>query len=185
MINKLPCTYLYITDTKVGERNQNFFYAINHLRQLNREASQEEILEEALRINESFNEKLEPKEVQAVVHHVCNTLYYSSCHKFKKYCRHCKYGSNRKPFKETIPNLWKILNKDNTLKNGVVGLPRGCKYYLWDIIDTSQLNDDDRLMVMKLRENKGINPEIDKVIKLRGFPVGDEALGLFMNYLND
>ena len=109
----------------------------------------------------------------------------STCQRFKKYCRHCQYGSNRKPFKETIPGLWQILKKDNSLKNGVVGLPRGYKYYLWDILDTSKLNDKDKLEVQKLRESKGINPMIDEVIKLRGFPVGDEALDLFMKYLEE
>ena len=184
-MNKIPCIYNFIRKTPKGERNQNFFKAINHLRQYNREATEEEMLTEALKVNNSFQDKLEEKEVKAVVQHVCKTLYYSSCHNFKKYCRHCKYGSNRKPFKETIPNLWQILNKDNTLKNGVVGLPYGYKYYLWDILDTSKLSDDDKLRVQMLRENKGVNPMIDEVIKLRGFPVGDEALRLFMNYLNE
>ena len=79
--------------------------------------------------------------------------------------------------------IWKILKNDNSLKNGVFRLPHGYKYYLWDILDTSELSDEDKLTVQKLRESKGIDPQIDETIKLRGFPVGDEALRLFMEYL--
>lgn len=185
MINKLPCTYLYIKDTGVGERNHNFFKAINHLRKYNKKANITELYQEALQINKQFQEPLGETEVKTVCLHVFKKNYMSTCQRFKKYCRNCKYGSNRKPFKETIPGLWKILKKDNSLKNGVVGLPHGYKYYLWDILDTSQLKEDDKLRVQKLRESKGINPMIDEVIKLRGFPVGDEALTLFMKYLEE
>ena len=183
MINKLPCTYLYIKDTKVGERNHRFFRAINHLRKYNPRANLTEITNEAIEINKEFEEPLKEQEVKTVALHAFKKDYKSTCQIFKKYCRHCQYGSNRKPFKETIPGLWKILKKDNTLKNGEVGLPRGYKYYLWDILDTSLLSEEDKLSVQRLRESKGINPDIDKVIKLHGFPVGDEALRLFMDYL--
>ena len=163
MINKLPCTYLYIKDTKVGERNHKFFRAINHLRKYNPKANLTEITEEAIQINKEFDEPLKEQEVKTVALHAFKKDYKSTCQIFKKYCRHCQYGSNR--------------------KNGVFRLPHGYKYYLWDILDTSELSDEDKLTVQRLRESKGIDPQIDDKIKLRGFPVGDEALRLFMDYL--
>lgn len=181
-MKKIPCIYEYIADTQKGDRNSNFFKAINHLRQFNNKASFEEMLKVAMEVNKKFNEPLSENEVKAVTHHVCKTLYYSTCYSFQGYCKHCRYGHNRKPFKETIPRGWMVLNKDNTLKTKVLNLPKG-KYYLWDFLDTSKLNDDDKLKVMRLREAKGINPSIDEVLKLKGFKVGDEALKQFMDYL--
>lgn len=181
MINKIPCIYQYIKDTRKGDRNTNFFKAINHLRQFNRKARFEELLPVSLEVNKSFNDPLSEREVKAVTLHVCKTTYYSSCYSFKKYCKHCKYGHNRKPFRETIKGGWKILNKDNTIKTKVVRLPKGT-YYLWDFLDTSKLDYDDKLEVMRLREAKGINPLIDEVLKLKGFKVGDEALEQFKRY---
>ena len=182
MIKKIPCIYQYIQDTKKGDRNTNFFKAINHLRQFNRKAHFEDIVKEALEVNKKFQSPLSENEVQAVCLHVCKTLYYSSCYNFQRYCKHCKYGDNRKPFRATIRNGWKLLNKDNTIKTKVVNLPKGT-YYLWDFLDTSKLTENDKLEVMRLREDKGINPLIDEVIKLKGFKVGDEALKQFMDYL--
>ena len=181
MIKKVPCIYEYIKDTKKGDRNNNFFKAINHLRQFNRDAYVEDIIKVALQVNDKFNEPLSEHEVQAVCHHACKTVYYSSCYNFRRYCKHCKYGDNRKPFKDKIHRGWMILNKDNTIKTDKVGLPKGT-YYLWDFQDTSKLNKDDKLKVMRLREEKGINPLIDEVLKLKGFKVGDEALKQFMDY---
>ena len=182
MMKKIPCIYEYIADTRKGDRNSNFFKAINHLRQFNRENNFEEMLKVANEVNKKFKEPLSDKEVQAVTHHVCKTLYYSSCYNFQRYCKHCRYGHNRKPFKETIRNGWKILNRDNTLKTKTLNLPKG-RYYLWDFLDTSKLTEKDKLTVMRLREQKGINPLIDEVIKLKGFKVGDEAKKQFMDYL--
>ena len=182
MIKSIPCIYNYIAQTKKGDRNRNFFKAINHLRQFNRKNSEDEIIKEALKVNQMFQDKLSEQEVKTVCQHVCKTTYYSSCHNFKQYCRHCKYGHNRKPFKEAIPGYWKVLNKDNTIKTHTVGLPKG-KYYLWDFQDTSKLSEQDKLEVMRLREQKGINPLIDEVLKLKGFKVGDEALKQFIDFL--
>ena len=181
MIKKIPCIYDYIKNTKKGDRNNNFFKAINHLRQFNREVSFDELLPVSLEVNKSFNDPLSEREVNAVTLHVCKTTYYSSCNSFQHYCKHCRYGHNRKPFKETITRGWMILNKDNTIKTGMVGLPKG-KYYLWDFLDTSKLTEEDKLKVMRLREAKGINPLIDEVIKLKGFKVGDEALKQLEEY---
>ena len=184
MTKSIPCIYKYIKDTKKGDRNTNFFKAINHLRQFNRTSDVNDIIREALKVNEMFTDRLSEKEVKAVCYHVCKTTYYSSCYNFKDYCKHCNVGNNKKPFRDTLKSGWRILNKDNTIKTKIVRLPKG-KYYLWDFLDTSKLCDDDKLEVMRLRESKGINPNIDEVIKLRGFPVGDEALGLFMKYLEN
>ena len=181
MIKKIPCIYQYIQGTRKGDRNTNFFKAINHLRQFNRQAYLDDIVKEALEVNKKFQDPLSQKEVEAVCHHVCKTVYYSSCYNFRRYCKHCKYGDNRKPFKSTIPKGWKILNKDNTIKTKSVGLPKG-KYYLWDFLDTSKLTEEDKLKVMRLREAKGINPLIDEVLKLKGFKVGDEALKQLEEY---
>ena len=182
MIKSIPCIYNYISQTKKGDRNSNFFKAINHLRQFNRESSLEEIVIEALKVNNMFQDKLSEQEVKTVCQHVCKTTYYSSCHNFTEHCRHCQYGHNRKPYKDILYNGWKILNKDNTIKTHTVGLPKG-KYYLWDFTDTSKLTDEDKLKVMRLRESKGINPSIDEVLKLKGFKVGDAALKHFLKYL--
>lgn len=181
MIKKVPCIYKYIQDTKKGDRNTNFFKAINHLRQYNRTLSFDELLPVSLEVNKCFNDPLSEREVKAVTLHVCKTTYFSSCYSFKNYCRHCRYGTNRKPFKDKIHRGWMILNKDNTIKTDKVGLPKGT-YYLWDFQDTSKLNKDDKLKVMRLREEKGINPLIDEVLKLKGFKVGDEALKQLKDY---
>ena len=66
MINKLPCLYGYINETSTGNRNENLFRAINHLRYYNQNASIEDITNEALSINKAFESPLGEKEVTVI-----------------------------------------------------------------------------------------------------------------------
>ena len=52
-------------------------------------------------------------------------------------------------------------------------------------MDTSKLNESEKMKVMLLRESKGIDPLLDEVIKGYGVPVGDAALQDYLNYKND
>ena len=77
MIKKLPCLYGFINETDTGNRNENLFHALNHLRYYNKEATMEEIVSEALQINKSFTNPLGEQEVTVVCKHVLNKKYHT------------------------------------------------------------------------------------------------------------
>lgn len=191
-MNKLPCLYTFIGSTKTGDRNTNLFKAINHLRHYNQTAKNEEIIEEALQINKSFDSPLSEHEVTVVCQHVLNKNYKTSCWKFKQYCKQCRYGKFRKQFNQSRPKYWKHLNQNNRLIN-IKGLPDDV-YYPWDIIDTENPEDlktEDEKLENKIlskeevekrknnihwfRESMDINKDIDKIVKNYGIPIGDKA----------
>ena len=173
MIKKLPCLYGFISETATGNRNENLFKAINHLRHYNQTVNIDEITEEALSINKAFQSPLSEHEVGVVCQHVLAKNYRTSCWKFKTYCQHCRYGKFRKQFMNSKRNYWKHINENNRLIN--IKLIPDDEYYPWDILDTSKLNQKDRVVIQKFREQMGIPIAIDQIVKSYGIPIGDKA----------
>ena len=173
MVNKLPCLYGFISTTSTGNRNENLFKAINHLRRYNQTTTIDEITQEALSINKALKSPLSEHEVSVVCKHVLAKNYRTSCWKFKQYCRHCKYGEFRKSFNQSKPKYWKHINNDNKLIN-IKNLPDD-EYYPWDILDTSKLTPEQRTQVQIFREQMGIPIAIDSIVKSYGIPIGDKA----------
>jgi hypothetical protein len=173
MVNKLPCLYGFISETSTGNRNENLFKAINHLRRYNQNATIDEITQEALSINKAFHSPLSEQEVTVVCKHVLAKNYRTSCWKFKHYCKHCRYGKFRKLFRNSKPGYWKHINENNRL----IGIRTIAddEYYPWDILDTSKLNQKERSSIQQFREEMGIPIAIDVIVKSYGIPVGDKA----------
>ena len=186
MIKKLPCLYGYINQTQTGNRNENLFKAINHLRHYNKTATMEDLLKEALQINKAFTSPLSEHEVSVICQHVIAKDYRTSCWKFKNYCRHCKYGKFHKLFKDSKPKYWKHINENNRLV-GIKTIPDDI-FYPWDIEDTSKIQDkinengeverkkeDIVNSILISREQRGIPLGIDTIVKAYGIPIGDKA----------
>ena len=185
MVNKLPCLYGYISTTSKGNRNENLFKAINHLRHYNKTATFEDIEKEALSINKAFKSPLNTDEVHVVCQHVMNKNYRTSCWKFKPYCKHCKYGKFHKLFRNSKPNYWKHINEHNRLV-GIKTLPDDV-FYPWDIVDTNTIEDihlengeirkkeDIIKSILISREMRGLPLGIDRIVKSHGIPIGDDA----------
>ena len=173
MIKKLPCLYEFISKTTTGNRNANLFKAINHLRHYNQTANINEITEEAISINKALNSPLPEQEVGVICKHVLSKKYRTSCWKFKKYCKHCRYGKFRKLFRNSKPGYWKHINENNRLI-GIKPLADD-EYYPWDIVDTSKLNQNERSIIQQFREQMGIPIAIDQIVKSYGIPIGDKA----------
>ena len=173
MVNKLPCLYGFISTTSTGNRNENLFKAINHLRRYNQTATIDEITQEALSINKALKSPLSEHEVSVVCKHVLSKNYRTSCWKFKPYCKHCRYGKFRKLFRNSKPNYWKHINENNKLI-GIKTLADD-EYYPWDILDTSKLNPKERSIIQQFREQMGIPIAIDAIVKSYGIPIGDKA----------
>lgn len=176
MLNKIPCVYKFINNTKEGDRNTNFFKALSHIKNINPTVTYDELLNEALQINKEFKDSLSENEVKNVVKHVDDHNYKSSCNMFKQYCERCDYGYFKKSYNQKHKNYWKTLTRDNKIK-GINSLPEDIELYPWDIVDTSLIEDKDAVLRIKLmRESKGINPDIDEVLKSRGIKIDEEAL---------
>nr|WP_302578298.1 primase C-terminal domain-containing protein [Methanobrevibacter arboriphilus] len=175
-----PCLPLFIKQTNEGNRNHNLFQAINHLRRFNKKTTNKQLNKEALILNNHLNKPLQEKEIKTITEHVTKTHYKSTCKKFNDYCQKCNIGSNKKPFKEYKKNYWKTIKNDNTI---IKKLTNGVKLYPWDIEDTNNLDETQKELILELREQKGINPIIDTVLKLRGIKIGDEALKEYKEYL--
>ena len=173
MIKKLPCLYEYIGQTKTGNRNENLFRALAHLRHYNQTAMTEDLITEAIAINNYFRQPLSEHEVNTVLQHTLNKNYRTSCWKFKPYCKHCRYGKFRKIFRNTKPNYWKHINEHNRIIN--IKLIEDDTYYPWDILDTSKLSEGDRKIIQEFREQMGIPIAIDSIVKSYGIPIGDKA----------
>ena len=173
MIKKLPCLYGYISQTRTGNRNENLFRALAHLRHYNTSALFEDMETEAIQINKHFHQPLSEHEVRTVLQHTLNKNYRTSCWKFKKYCKHCRYGKFRKTFRNSKPDYWKHINENNRLIN--IKLIEDDTYYPWDILDTSKLAPEERVTIQQFREEMGIPIAIDSIVKSYGIPVGDKA----------
>ena len=173
MLNKLPCLYGFISSTSEGNRNENVFKAINHLRKYNQTATIDDIIKEALSINKALQSPLPDNEVKVICQHVMAKPYKSSCWKFKHYCQHCRYGKFKKSFRNSNPKYRKYLNNNNRLVR--IGIIPDDTYYPWDILDTSELTQEQRTRVQIMREQKGIPIDIDKIIKNYGISIGDKA----------
>jgi len=173
MVNKLPCLYGFIAQTKTGNRNENLFKAINHLTYYNKEATIDEIIKEALFINKAFQSPLSEQEVSVVCQHAISKNYRTSCWKFKKYCKHCRYGKFRKLFRNTKPKYWKHINEHNRLV-GIKLLPDD-EIYPWDILDTTKMNPENAARIRRFREEMGIPIDIDIIVKKHGISIGNKA----------
>lgn len=173
MVNKLPCLYGYISKTSKGNRNENLFRAITHLRKYNKTAKIEEIINEALSINKALESPLGDKEVETISKHATSKDYKTSCWKFKKYCKHCRYGEFHKSFRNSKKGYWKHINENNRLVG--IKLIADDEYYPWDILDTAKLNEYDRTVIQQFREKMGIPIAIDRIVKSYGIPIGDKA----------
>ncbi len=173
MVNKLPCLYGYISKTSEGNRNENLFRALAHLRHYNQRTNIEDLTNEALSINKAFKSPLNEHEVTTVLQHTLNKNYRTSCWKFKKYCKHCKYGKFRKIFRNSKPNYWKHLNENNRLVG--IKVIADDEYYPWDIMDTSKMKPEDMMTIHRFREEMGIPIAIDAIVKSYGIPIGDKA----------
>jgi len=181
-MNRIPCIYGYIQATSEGNRNHHLFQAINHLRRFNQETTTEEIIEEAMTINTYFNKPLTKQEVNTIVKSVFRKAYLSSCKKFSHYCQKCKHGKGKKPF-NCLNEYWRVIDNQNIIKPLISRRMNGKEeLYVWDILDTSKLSESDALKVKLLREEKGIPVNIDELLKLRGIPIGDEALNEWNKY---
>ena len=187
MVKKLPCLYGYIGETKEGDRNTNLFKAINHLTYYNKTSKFDEIVQEALSINKALTSPLSEQEVTVICQHATKKNYRTSCWKFKRYCKHCRYGKFRKLFRNSKPNYWKHINENNRLV-GIKLLPDD-EFYPWDIEDLSRITDvvDDKgnvvrrkqdiiASIQQSRESRGIPIGIDSIVKNYGIPIGDKAL---------
>ena len=187
MVKKLPCLYGYIGETQEGDRNTNLFKAINHLTYYNKTSKFDEIVQEALSINKALTSPLSEQEVTVICQHATSKNYRTSCWKFKRYCKHCRYGKFRKLFRNSKPNYWKHINENNRLV-GIKLLPDD-EFYPWDIEDLSRITDvvDDKgnvvrkkqdiiASIQQSRESRGIPIGIDLIVKNYGIPIGDKAL---------
>lgn len=173
MVNKLPCLYGYISQTEKGNRNENLFRAINHLRHYNQNATIKDIVNEALSINKAFKTPLPDNEVTVICQHVMAKEYRTNCWKFKSYCKRCKYGKFHKLFKDSKPKYWKHINENNKIIG--IDLIADDTYYPWDISDTSKMKPEDAVKVQMFREQMGIPIAIDQIVKSYGIPIGDKA----------
>ena len=173
MVNKLPCLYGYISKTSEGNRNENLFKAINHLRHYNKNASIDEINKEALSINKTLNSPLSEKEVNVVCQHVMSKNYRTSCWKFKQYCQHCRYGKFRKLWRNSKKEYWKHINENNRLVG--IKLLKDDTYYPWDILDIDKLTPEQAIVIQRFRDEMGIPIAIDRIVKSYGIPIGDKA----------
>lgn len=172
-MNKLPCLYDYINQTETGNRNENLFRAINHLRHYNPNATIEDIVKEALSINKALESPLPEDEVTVICQHVLAKEYHTSCWKFKNYCKRCRHGKFHKLFKDSKPKYWKHINENNKIIG--IGLIADDTYYPWDISDTSKMTPEDAAKVQLFREQMGIPIAIDQIVKSYGIPIGDKA----------
>ena len=55
-------------------------------------------------------------------------------------------------------------------------------YYPWDILDTSKLTPEQKMVIQRFREEKGIPIAIDIIVKSYGIPVGDKAKREWENF---
>ena len=177
----MPCLPSFICATSEGDRNSNMFKAINHVNFHNRQPSMESLLEVAEYLNHKMQSPLGTAEIQNIVKHVTRHKYGSKCGHFENYCKTCRYGRKREPYREHF-KLYSILDKKNRIQKF------GCKnkeVYLWDVIDTENLSKEDKLKVYEFRDAKGITVEIDSILKANGIPVDVDAWEHYHNYITE
>lgn len=182
-LHVMPCLKPFIALTEEGNRNENMFRVINHIRFHNPRANKKDLLGVSLDLNKCLSVPLSASEIEQIVTHVLKQKYLSACKRFRVTCRKCRFG-HKKPKWRDAQGYWKVINRKNIvdLKYAV---PKGMTLYLWDIIDTSQLNSDDKMKVMLLREEKGVDPNIDELIKGYGVPVDIDAWNDYCEYYRE
>ena len=159
------CLKIYLKNTKPGDRNNNLFTCMKHIKRLNPNYSLETIYQTALILNDELKEPLNKRETRAISKSIDKNDYKSSCYPFKHYCS---------------PGIRCPLNKRSSkhLTSGgyVKMLYPAIKIRPWDIEDLTGIKNDIAERIRESREERGINPYIDVILKSKGVKIGDEAL---------
>ena len=182
-LNVMPCLKPFVAKTIEGNRNENLFKVINHIRFHNSKAEYQDLYSVSLELNKCLSVPLSASEISQLTKHVLKQPYKSTCKHFQSACQRCRYG-HKKPKWRDAKGYWKVINRKNII-DLKYAVPLGMTLYLWDVIDTSLLNDDDKMKVMLLRESKGVDPNIDDVIKSYGVPVDTPAWNDYCEYYRE
>lgn len=171
---KIPlCMAPYLRATLQGDRNTNLFTAMKQIKYLNPHSSFDDLHRTALLLNKHLMNPLNARECRTIATSVLKHNYKGTCIPFRKHCNRSGNCGRNKPYNTIRKDLWKQVNTRNELK---ILHNEGVKAYPWDIEDADKLTPEQAERVMELREFKGINPMINKVLKLRHVEIGDEAL---------
>ena len=176
----MPCLKPFISATRKGNRNENLFKAVTHLRYHNPKAKRRDIFQVSYDLNKCLEVPVTASEIRQIIQHCLKQPYHTTCRTFKKHCHKCTISYKKTPYRQKH-GYWKILDKNNRLK--IKGsTPLHTELYLWDILDLDTLTDEQKTKVMLQREKKGIDPNIDSIIKEYNIPIGDEALQEYLTY---
>ena len=180
----MPCIKPYMSVTMEGNRNENLFRATNHVYFRNKRVTPEKLHEISHELNQYLHDPLSNYERKQVTEHILKHSYYSSCKRFKTYCKRCPYGTMKLPYNQ-VANHWKYMDRNNYLKSFYGfrnALKKGDKVHPWDIVDTTGLTYTQKREVWRLRRSKGWNIKIDELLRNQGILIDDEALTDFLNY---
>lgn len=146
---------------------------MKQIKHLNPNSSFDDLHQTSLLLNKHLTNPLNDRECRTIATSVLKHQYKSSCFPFRKHCDRSGSCGRNKPYNSTRKNLWKHVDKQNRVK---MLLKEGVTAYPWDIEDTGKLTTEQAERVMELREFKGVNPMIDRVLGLKDVEIGDEAL---------
>lgn len=173
-----PCLPKYLHHTTSGNRNNNLFTAMKKIKQLNSVSNQHSLYDICLELNKNFKDTLNERELRAITRSIYRNEYKASCIPFNDYCMPCVYCKNNKPYNTINKNYFRHLTRNNEVK---MLLP-AVHMHPWDIMDTSKLSPENALMVRQSREDMGVNPYIDRVLKMKGLKIDDDALVEWWNH---
>lgn len=176
----MPCLKTFVSSTTEGNRNNNLFKAINHVRFNNKTEDFTQLYAVGLGLNKCLRVPLSASEVRVITQHVLNQPYHSTCNHFKDHCKKCGVTYKKKAWRNQ-GEYWKVIDhKNRVILKDVI--PHNVKMYLWDILDLDNLSDEQKEEVMISREKRGIDPYIDSIIKGYGVPVGEKAREEYLLY---
>ena len=171
MIKTPKCLFYYLQQTKRGDRNNNLFKAVKHVKYVNEfKVSSKDLFQTAKKLNSFLKVPLSEREVAALTKSVSRHKYGSSCKTFHGCC----YPSNQcksRPF-----NCCDIFHRQILDSRNHVKMAKPVDAYPWDFEDLDNLTSEQRTVLMEFRAEKGVNPMIDKVLKLRKVECGSKAL---------
>jgi hypothetical protein len=167
-----PCLQKYLMATSSGNRNNNLFTAMKKIKQLNPRSSKATIYQICKELNQNLSPALNEREIRAITKSIYTNDYKASCIPFSSYCEPYVYCKNNKPYNSLNKNYLKHLTRNNEVR---MLLP-AIHAYPWDIEDLSKYSPEQRRQIQLFRIQKGINPRIDEVLKLKGIAVGDDSL---------
>ncbi|MEN6554700.1 MAG: primase C-terminal domain-containing protein [Methanobacterium sp.] len=175
---KIPkCLSLYLQSTQEGDRNNNLFAAMKHIKQLNPKILQSQLQQTAQQLNKNLKRPLSEREVIALSTSVMRHEYKSSCYPFKPYCTPSN-NCETKPYHRKNQKYLKMLDVENKIRQ----LKPAIEAYPWDFEDLSKLTAEQADIIREFRIDKGINPMMDNLLKLKHVKVGDEALKDWQKY---